>query len=118
MTLGGKKPRKRIVKKTTKTVKKVTRRRVTRHVGGRVVAKKTRVVRKSRSASIVKPSVRKPVDRLRRTKGKPRGDVNGAKFVGKRIREESAKKGRKLTRVELSKLFKDAWAEYKARKGK
>lgn len=115
MTLGGKKPRKRVVKKVTK--KKVTRRRVTRHVGGRVVAKR-KVVRKSRHASIVKPSVRKPVDRLRRTKGKPRGDVNGAKYVGKRIKEESAKKGRKLTRTELSKLFKDAWAEYKARKGK
>ncbi len=116
MTLGGKKPRKRVVKKT-KVKKTTTRRRVRRHVGGRVVAKR-KVVRKSRHASIVKPSVRKPADRLRRSKGKPRGDVNGAKYVGKRIKEESAKKGRKLTRVELSKLFKDAWAEYKARKGK
>lgn len=116
MTLGGKKPRKRVVKKT-KVKKTTTRRRVGRHVGGRVVAKR-KVVRKSRHASIVKPSVRKPADRIRRSKGKPRGDVNGAKYVGKRIREESAKKGRKLTRVELSKLFKDAWAEYKARKGK
>lgn len=117
MTLGGKKPRKRVVKKT-KVKKTTTRRRVGRHVGGRVVAKRKVVVRKSRHASIVKPSVRKPADRIRRSKGKPRGDVNGAKYVGKRIREESAKKGRKLTRVELSKLFKDAWAEYKARKGK
>ena len=84
-----------------------------RHEGGRVVATR-KVVRKVHRASIAKKDDEKR--RYRKVKGKPRGDVVGARYVGKRIKEETKKKGRRLTRAELSKLFKDAWAEHKARK--
>lgn len=99
--------------------RKVVKRVVRRHEGGAKRATRRVATRPSRLGSarrLAKPDAVKR--RYGRVKGKPRGDVSGAKYVGKRIKEESAKKGRKLTRIELSKLFKDAWAEYKARKGK
>lgn len=102
-----------------KVVKRTVARRSTRLGGAKRAAKRVAVRRPSRLGSarrLVKTDTIKR--RYGRVKGKPRGDVSGAKYVGKRIKEESAKKGRKLTRIELSRLFKDAWAEYKARKGK
>jgi hypothetical protein len=122
---GKRKPRKRATTTVRRTVKKrvvrkPVKRRVStvrRHEGGRSVAVRKVVRKVHRSASVLK-SKTDDTRKYRRVKGKPRGDIHGAKFVGKRIKEESAKKGRKLTRTELSKLFKDAWAEYKLRKGK
>jgi hypothetical protein len=103
---GGK--RKRVVKTTKRrVVKRVVKRKSSRTAGGRVLTRKP--VRRAKAAE---PKVRT----RRKVVGKPRGDISGAKYVGKRIKEETAKKGRRLTRPELSKLFKDAWAEHKAKK--
>lgn len=143
---GGRKRRKRSVlsarsvrpRSTTRTSRRRVvassrpRRRVARHTGGSTYSSYTTVsggAKRARRVGVRRATLRpsrlaakRSADTIKRrygrTKGKPRGDVSGAKFVGKRIREETAKKGRKLTRPELSRLFKDAWAEYKARKGK
>lgn len=106
--LGGKKS-KRVVRKSKPKAKSTTvkRRTVKRHVGGvKSVAKRAKVTR------VVKVAVRG------RVKGKPRGDGAGARYVGKVLREERAKKGSPLTIKERSVIFKRAWAEHKARKGK
>ncbi len=110
-------PRKRVVRSSRP--KRVVKRRSTYEGGAKRVARRKPLTTGTRRVSRL--GTARPADAKRRygrIKGKPRGDVSGAKYVGKRIKEESAKKGRKLTRIELSKLFKDAWAEYKARKGK
>lgn len=113
---GGRKPRKRVVKRVT--TRRVVKRTTRRMEGAGIHASKPKPKKTIRKVRVATASKTKEVrDRLRR-KGKPRGDVNGARYVGDRIREESKKKGRKLTRTELSKLFKDAWAEYKLHKKK
>jgi len=105
--IGGK--RKRRITKTKVVKKRVVKRRLPARGG----ATKKRVVRKTASAKRTTTVIK-----FRRIKGKPRGDQNGAKYVGKILKEERAKKGSPLTLKERSVIFKRGWAEYKARKGK
>lgn len=112
-------PVRRVTKVKSSAVKKTRKvRRVRKMEGGKAI----KIVRKT--ATLPKrPVAQKRMKKVEGTKivyitkkGKPRGDSEGRRYVGKCIAEESAKKGRKLTRDELSKLFKRAWAEHKARK--